>query len=157
VQLTLKLHRYYYMYHDSAVVVSISLPGWPLPFLDRPVSLSIRHSHWLPSFPDGHPSVWLFLLEWLLSWLGGYPCGTREYYDFKLLIIAFYFSFELGSGLQNREYGRGDPLRWPRDTLSPQKLALTSPASGGRSVDIVRLRANTSFPPPPWPAFLLGW
>jgi hypothetical protein len=23
--------------------------------------------------------------------------------------------------------GRGDPLRWPRDTLYPQKLALTSP------------------------------
>jgi hypothetical protein len=22
-----------------------------------------------------------------------------------------------GSGLENREYGRGDPLRWPRDTL----------------------------------------
>jgi hypothetical protein len=35
--------------------------------------------------------------------------------------------------------GRGDPLHWPRDTLYPQKLALTSPTSGGRSVDIVRL------------------
>jgi hypothetical protein len=35
---------------------------------------------------------------------------------------------------------RGDPLRWPRDTLYPQKLALTSPTSGGRSVGIVRLR-----------------
>jgi hypothetical protein len=22
-----------------------------------------------------------------------------------------------GSGLESREYGRGDPLRWPRDTL----------------------------------------
>jgi hypothetical protein len=28
-----------------------------------------------------------------------------------------------GSGLENREYGRGDPLRLPRDTLHPQKLA----------------------------------
>jgi hypothetical protein len=37
-----------------------------------------------------------------------------------------------GSGLENREYGRGDPLRWPRDTLYPQKLALNSPISGGR-------------------------
>jgi hypothetical protein len=35
--------------------------------------------------------------------------------------------------------GRGDPLRWPRDTLYPQKLALTSPTSGGRSIGIVRL------------------
>jgi hypothetical protein len=44
-----------------------------------------------------------------------------------------------GSGLENREYGRGDPLRWPRDALYPQKLALTSSTSGGRSVGIVRL------------------
>jgi hypothetical protein len=36
------------------------------------------------------------------------------------------------------EYGRKDPLRWPRDTLYPQKLALTSQASDGRSVGIVR-------------------
>jgi hypothetical protein len=39
--------------------------------------------------------------------------------------------------------GRGDPLRWPRDTLYPQKLALTSPTRGGRSVDIVRLRTTS--------------
>jgi hypothetical protein len=32
----------------------------------------------------------------------------------------------------------GNPLRWPRDTLCPQKLALTSPTSDGRSVGIVR-------------------
>jgi hypothetical protein len=42
-----------------------------------------------------------------------------------------------GSGLEGREYGREDPLRWPRDTLSPQKLALTSPTSGDRSVSRV--------------------
>jgi hypothetical protein len=28
----------------------------------------------------------------------------------------------------------GDPLRWPRDTLYPQKLTLTSSTSGGPSV-----------------------
>jgi hypothetical protein len=39
--------------------------------------------------------------------------------------------------------GRGDPLRSPRDTLYPQKLALTSPTSGGRSVGIVRLRTKS--------------
>jgi hypothetical protein len=39
--------------------------------------------------------------------------------------------------------GRGSPLRWPRDTLYPQKLALTSPTSGGRSVGIVRLRTKS--------------
>jgi hypothetical protein len=30
--------------------------------------------------------------------------------------------------------------RWPRDTFYPQKLVLTSPTSGGRSVGIVRSR-----------------
>jgi hypothetical protein len=30
-----------------------------------------------------------------------------------------------GSGLENREYGRWDRLRWPRDTIYPQNLALT--------------------------------
>jgi hypothetical protein len=33
-------------------------------------------------------------------------------------------------------------LRWPRDTIYPQKLALNSPTSGGRSVGIVRLRTK---------------
>jgi hypothetical protein len=48
------------------------------------------------------------------------------------------------SGLENRDLkGRGDPLRWPRDTLYPQKLPRTSPTSGGRSVGIVRLRTKS--------------
>jgi hypothetical protein len=38
--------------------------------------------------------------------------------------------------------GRGDSLRWPRDTLYQLKLALTSPTSGGRSVGIVRWRTK---------------
>jgi hypothetical protein len=49
-----------------------------------------------------------------------------------------------GSGLETREYGRGNLLRWPRDTLYPEKLALTSPTSDGRSVGIVRLRTKAT-------------
>jgi hypothetical protein len=49
-----------------------------------------------------------------------------------------------GPGLENREYGCGDPLRWPRDTLYRQKLALTSPTCGGRLVGIVHLRTKTT-------------
>jgi hypothetical protein len=49
-----------------------------------------------------------------------------------------------GSGLENREYGRRDPSPWPRGTLYPQKLALTSPTSGGHSVGIVRSRTQTT-------------
>jgi hypothetical protein len=48
------------------------------------------------------------------------------------------------SGVEDREYGRGDPLRWPSDTLYPQKLALTSPTRGGRSVDIVHSRTKAT-------------
>jgi hypothetical protein len=50
-----------------------------------------------------------------------------------------------GSGLKNGEYGRGDPSRRPRDTLCSQKLALTSPTSGGRSVDIFHTRTPFFF------------
>jgi hypothetical protein len=35
--------------------------------------------------------------------------------------------------LENPEYGRRDPSRWPRGTLYQQKLALTSPTSSGLS------------------------
>jgi hypothetical protein len=38
----------------------------------------------------------------------------------------------------------GDPLLWPHDTLYPQKLALTSPTSGGRSVGIVHSRTKAT-------------
>jgi hypothetical protein len=57
---------------------------------------------------------------------------------------------------------RGNPLRWPRDTLHPQKLELTSPTSGGRSVGIVRSRTKATeyslvylinFDHVPWPDF----
>jgi hypothetical protein len=48
------------------------------------------------------------------------------------------------SGLENREYGCRDPSCWPYGTLYPQKLALTSPTSGGRSVGIVRSRTQTT-------------
>jgi hypothetical protein len=37
---------------------------------------------------------------------------------------------------ESREYVCRDPSRWPRGTLYPQKLALTSPTSGDRSVGI---------------------
>jgi hypothetical protein len=49
-----------------------------------------------------------------------------------------------GSGLENREYARKDPSRWPRVTHYPQKSPLTSPTSGGRSVGIVRSRTQAT-------------
>jgi hypothetical protein len=43
----------------------------------------------------------------------------------------------------DQEYGRRDQSRWPRGILYPQKLAITSPTSGGRSVGIVNSRTQT--------------
>jgi hypothetical protein len=48
------------------------------------------------------------------------------------------------SNLECREYGRRDPSRSPFSTLYPQKLALTSLTSGGRSVGIVRSRTQAT-------------
>jgi hypothetical protein len=47
------------------------------------------------------------------------------------------------SVLENGEYGRGDQLPWPRDTLYPQNLELTSPTSC-RSFGLVRLQTKTT-------------
>jgi hypothetical protein len=49
-----------------------------------------------------------------------------------------------GSGLENRHNDRGNPLRWPPDTLYPQKVGTTSPTSGGHSVGIVRSRTKAT-------------
>jgi hypothetical protein len=43
-----------------------------------------------------------------------------------------------GSGLENREYGRRDKSHRPRGIFYPEKLAVTWPTSGGRSVGKVR-------------------
>jgi hypothetical protein len=49
-----------------------------------------------------------------------------------------------GSGPESREYGSRDPSRRPRGTIYPEKLALTSPTIGGRSVCIVRSRTKAT-------------
>jgi hypothetical protein len=49
-----------------------------------------------------------------------------------------------GSGPENREYDRGDMLRWLRDILYTKKLALTSLTSDDRSVGIVRSRSKAT-------------
>jgi hypothetical protein len=49
-----------------------------------------------------------------------------------------------GSGLEIWEYGRRNPSRWPRGTLCPQKLALTSQTSSGRSAGIGHSRIQAT-------------
>jgi hypothetical protein len=49
-----------------------------------------------------------------------------------------------GSGLENRDERPWGSVGLTRDTLYPQKLALTSPTCGGGSVGIVRLLTKTT-------------
>jgi hypothetical protein len=49
-----------------------------------------------------------------------------------------------GSGLENVDYNLKDPSRWQRGTTYLQKLAVTWPTSGGRSVGIVRSRTQAT-------------
>jgi hypothetical protein len=71
-------------------------------------------------FPPEGKYILIFQIRWYESWLTQHSL----------------FRVEWGKdpGLEYRDYGRGDPLRWPRDTLYQLKLALTSPAGCGRSV-----------------------
>jgi hypothetical protein len=57
-----------------------------------------------------------------------------------LINLFIYFS----ARLENWEYGRTDSSHSPRVSLYPQKLAITSPTSGGRSVGIVRSRTQAT-------------
>jgi hypothetical protein len=62
-----------------------------------------------------------------------------ELHKFLFVLRSCQFIYTLPTRINDR----GVPLRRPRDTLYPQKLALTSLASGGRSVGIVRLRTKS--------------
>jgi hypothetical protein len=56
----------------------------------------------------------------------------------------FKMSLSFATGLESRKYGHRNPSLWPRGTLCPQKLALTSPSSSGHSVGIVHLWAQAT-------------
>jgi hypothetical protein len=101
--------------------------------LDRLCGLSV-HSSWLqiqrPGF-DSRP----YQNFWLVVGLErGLVSTTEELLERK----------SSGSGLESRQCGRKDLSRWPRVSLYPQKLALTSPMSGVRSVGIVRSRTQAA-------------
>jgi hypothetical protein len=98
---------------------------------------------WLPLLSSGQCSwlqiqrTWFYSLRYQTFWeVVGLERGSLSLVSTTEELLERTSS---GSGLEIREYGRRDPSRWPRGTLYPQKLALTSPTSGGRTVGIVRL------------------
>jgi hypothetical protein len=112
-----------------------------LSFCSGNITWFLRGTNWISlSFCSGDVTWLLWGTNWIsLSFCSGYVMwflwGTNW--------ISLSFCGGDVIGLESREYGRRDPSRWPRGTLYPQKLALTSPTSGGRSVSIVRLRTQT--------------
>jgi hypothetical protein len=62
----------------------------------------------------------------------------------SLLSSWFESCLVCSAGLERREHGRRDPSLRPLGTLHPQKLAPTSPTSGGRSVGPARSRTQAT-------------
>jgi hypothetical protein len=60
------------------------------------------------------------------------------------IMLLYWVQIYIMPGLESRECGHRNPSRWPRGTLYPQKLTLTSPTSGGRSVGIVRFQTQAT-------------
>jgi hypothetical protein len=80
-------------------------------------------------------------LHYQIFWVVGLERGPLSLVSTTEVLLGRKSS---GSGLESREYSDRDPSRWPRGTLYPQKLALTSLTSGDRSVGIVRLRTQAT-------------
>jgi hypothetical protein len=103
---------------------------------------------WPPLWPSGQSS-------WLQIQRPGFYC--RRYQIFWEVVCLERGPLSLvstteellgrksnGSGIENREYGRRNPSRWPRNTFYPQKLALTLLTRGSSWVDMVRLRTQAT-------------
>jgi hypothetical protein len=82
---------------------------------------------------------------WPLSYTSGVSTNSLiSCYGDRFTLLFIFNNNNNNNNLENREYGRRDPSRWPRDTLYPQKFALTSPTSGSRSIGIVLLRTQAT-------------
>jgi hypothetical protein len=99
-----------------------------------------RTEVWIPQ--NWKSTSRLSILKMHLRW--GFFCANKAEFEKAGILpkLGFAISQKHFPGQENRINGRRDPLRWPRDTLYSQKLALTSPTRGGRSVGIVRLRTK---------------
>jgi hypothetical protein len=106
-----------------------------LEVLPRPPLWSSGKSSWLQIQRSGLDSP-LYQIFWEVVGLERGPLSLVS------TIEELLWRKSSGSDLESREYGRRDPSRRPRSTVYPQKVALTSPISGGCSVGIVRSRTQ---------------
>jgi hypothetical protein len=96
-----------------------------------------------PEFLAIDPQV-RFRFRSLPDFLSSSASGTESIQPREYYWEATWKKKSSGSGQENREYGRRHPSRWPRETIHPQKLALTSSTSGGRLVGILYSRTETT-------------
>jgi hypothetical protein len=126
----------------------ISLPGlqylfWHTVCLQRDLHCHIWFSKrfiliWPPLWASGQGSWLQIQIFWDVAGLERGPLSlvstTEELLERK----------SSGSFLEIPEYGRRDQSCWPRFTFYPQKLAITSPTSGCRSIGIVRSQTQAT-------------
>jgi hypothetical protein len=80
----------------------------------RPPLSSSDQSSWLQIHRSGFDSR-----RYHIFWVVGLERGPLSLVNTTEELLGRESS---GSGLENREYGRGDPPRWPRDTPLPAKV-----------------------------------
>jgi hypothetical protein len=93
--------------------------------------LIIITSAFLPTDPEPRDRF-SALPDFLIS--SGYETGSTQPPEYNW---GATWKKSSGSGLEIRDYGLRDLLRWQRGSFYPQQLTLTSSTSGGRSVGIV--------------------
>jgi hypothetical protein len=104
----------------------------------------VRDKIYLPLYPNVH-TRFLIITDFRLSrWfiIGSVPGSLRRPLGLVSTIEELLGTKSSGSDLERLEYVCRDPLRWPRGTLYPQKLAPISPTSSSRSIGIVRSRTQ---------------
>jgi hypothetical protein len=142
--------------HSSAMMTSFFGLDWGLWYQPRIPKLQLFQK-------DAEYRVYRILIESALCWSGceemktgllecGVWCGrllavfqvatsqlcTRLHgAPSQIPAVSVFTSIMLVIRSRNREYGHRDPSHWPRGTLYPQKLSLTSPTSCGLLVGIV--------------------
>jgi hypothetical protein len=104
--------------------------------MDRLCGLVVR----VPGYRCGGPTFdpWRYQIFWQVVGL------ERGHSASWVQLSSYLRENSSGSGVESRKYGHREPSCWPRGTLYLQKLALTSPTIGGRSVSIVHSQTEAT-------------
>jgi hypothetical protein len=116
-------HNSFHMFRPQAVIIMWHITNWLK--INAPPLWSSGQSSWLQIQRPGFDSQ-RYQIVWEVVGLERGPLSlvsTTEEIGRK----------STNSGLENRDYGRGDPLRWPRDTSLSAKV-VTNLADKRRSL-----------------------